>query len=186
MQFRTTKKLIIDEQKLSVLIRLGCPDDRLLSVIKTGKFEKTGDEIIDEILECFVDRKEFKNWGGNHNPKGINNCKKRKKLGQVDNQVDIQVDNQDDGQDVDKDIDIDNKYKYNGNIIKLNEKDYNNWLKKYPDLDLKYNLDKIDLWFAEKIKEKPEYKARWFFMAQQMLLKNQKEVQNKNTYMGRG
>ena len=77
MQFRTTKKLIIDEQKLSVLIRLGCPDDRLLSVIKTGKFEKTGDEIIDEILECFVDRKEFKNWGGNHNPKGINNCNKK-------------------------------------------------------------------------------------------------------------
>ena len=107
MQFRTTKKLIIDEQKLSVLIRLGCPDDRLLSVIKTGKFEKTGDEIIDEILECFVDRKEFKNWGGNHNPKGINNCKKRKKRGQVDNQVDSQVDNQDGRQVVDKDIDID-------------------------------------------------------------------------------
>lgn len=78
------------------------------------------------------------------------------------------------------------EYRYKGNIIKLNEKDYEEWEMKYPDLDLKYNLDKIDLWFAEKIKEKPEYKARWFFMAQQMLLKNQKEVQSKNTYMGRG
>lgn len=182
MQFRTTKKLIIDEQKLSVLIRLGCPDDRLLSVIKTGKFEKTGDKIIDEILECFVDRKEFKNWGGNHNPKGINGYNKKKKTGQVDNQVDMSRL----GQDVDKDKDKDKEYKYKGNIIKLNEKDYSEWERKYPDLDLKYNLDKIDLWFAEKIKEKPEYKARWFFMAQQMLLKNQKEVQSKNTYMGRG
>ena len=186
MQFRTTKKLIIDEQKLVVLDRLGCPDDRIISVLKTGKFTKTGDKIIDEILECLVDRKEFKNWGGNHNPKGINNCKKRKNLGQVDNQVDVQVYNQDGGQDVDKDIDKDKEYKYKGNVIKLNEKDYLEWERKYPDLDLKYNLDKIDLWFAEKIKEKPEYKARWFFMSQQMLLKNQKEVQSKNTYMGRG
>ena len=78
------------------------------------------------------------------------------------------------------------KYKYKGNVIKLNEKDFNDWEKKFPDLDLKYNLEKIDIWLSEKIKEKPEYKAKWFFMVQQMLLKNQNEVQNKNTYMGRG
>lgn len=115
MQFRTTKKIVIDEQKLTVLIRLGCPDDRLLSVIKTGKFEKTGDKIIDEILECLVDRKEFKNWGGNHNPKGINSCKKRKKGGQVDKQVDCQ----DGGQVVDKDIDIDIDKDKNKQYIEL-------------------------------------------------------------------
>lgn len=186
MQFKKTKKLIIDEQKLNVLIRLGCPDDKLLSVIKTGKFEKTGDQIIDEILECLVDKKEFKNWGGNHNPKGINGYNKKKNLCQVDQQVDRSRLGQDVDKDLDKDIDKEKEYRYKGNIIKLNNKDYAEWERKYPDLDLKYNLDKIDLWFAEKIKEKPEYKARWFFMAQQMLLKNQKEVQSKNTYMGRG
>ena len=78
------------------------------------------------------------------------------------------------------------EYKYIGNIIKLNDKDYNDWEKKYSGLDLKYNLDRIDIWLSEKIKEKPEYKSKWFFMVQQMLLKNQKDVQSKNTYMGRG
>jgi len=78
------------------------------------------------------------------------------------------------------------EYKYNGNVIKLNEKDFNDWEKRFPDLDLKYNLEKIDIWLSEKIKEKPEYKARWFFMVQQMLLKKQNEAKSKNTYMGRG
>lgn len=109
MQYRQTKKIIIDERKLSILIRCGCPDKQLLDVIKTGKFEKTGDDLIDEILECLCERKEFKNWGGNHNPKGINGYKIKKKEGQLDLQLDSQV--------VDKDIDIDID-KDNNNSIK--------------------------------------------------------------------
>ena len=103
MQYKNATKIIIDKRKLDILIRLGCPDNQILELIKTGKFTKTGDSLIDETLECLADFKEFKNWGGNHNPKGINGCNKKKKRGQVD----IQVDKQDDCQVVDKDIDKD-------------------------------------------------------------------------------
>jgi len=159
MQSRITKKIIIDEQKLNVLIRLGCPDDRLLSVIKTGKFEKVGDNIIDEILECLVDRKEFKNWGGNHNPNGVNNCNKKKNRGQVDHQVG----SQDGGQVVDKDIDIDkdkDNIKYIINILsdflskKLNRViDIRGWSK---HIELLVKKDGISF---ERIKES----LSWYF-----------------------
>ena len=167
MQFRTTKKIVIDEQKLTVLIRLGCPDDRLLSVIKTGKFEKTGDKIIDEILECLVDRKEFKNWGGNHNPNGINNCKKRKKVGQVDRQDGCQDGGQVVDKDKDKDKDKDNikvkdKIKYNHygelNNVCLTEDDYNKLLSIYPDF--KEAVEVLDTWLGtsgSKNKNKNHY-----------------------------
>jgi len=118
MQYKTTKKIIIDEQKLTILIRLGCPDDRLLSILKTGKFEKTGDELIDEILECLIDKREFKNWGG----KRINSGKKKKKLNQVENHLE----NQDIFQVVDKDKDNNN----NINILNINN---NKFIK--PSLD---------------------------------------------------
>jgi hypothetical protein len=103
MQYKNATKIIIYKKKLDILIRLGCPDNQILQLLKTGKFTPTGDSLIDETLECLVDFKEFKNWGGNHNPKGINGYNKKKKRGQVDRQVD----SQDDCQVVDKDIDID-------------------------------------------------------------------------------
>lgn len=107
MQYRKSTKLVIDKRKLDVLIRLGCPDRQLLDVIKTGKFKKTGDSLLDETLECLVDIKDFKNWGGNHNPKGKNQFTKEDNLGQVDHQVEGQLEGQDIGQVVDKDRDID-------------------------------------------------------------------------------
>ena len=160
MQSRITKKIIIDEQKLNVLIRLGCPDDRLLSVIKTGKFEKVGDNIIDEILECLVDRKEFKNWGGNHNPNGINNCNKKKKRGQVDQQVDGQVGGQVVDKDKDIDIDIDkereNKRDYKGekkdnfygelNNVRLTEEQYLSLKEKHSNID--DAIEVVDTWLG--------------------------------------
>lgn len=161
MQSRITKKIIIDEQKLNVLVRLGCPDDRLLSVIKTGKFEKVGDNIIDEILECLVDRKEFKNWGGNHNPNGVNNCNKKKNRGQVDQQVV----SQDGGQVVDKDKDKDKekiKIRYNHygelNNVCLTEEDYNKLLSLYPSLP--EAIEVLDTWLGtsgSKNKNKNHY-----------------------------
>ena len=103
MQYKNATKIIIDKRKLDVLIRIGCPDSQILQLIKTGKFTKTGDSLIDETLECLVDFKEFKNWGGNHNPKGISGYNKKKNNRQVDGQVDCQVDKQVDCQVVDKD-----------------------------------------------------------------------------------
>ena len=103
MQYKQIQKIIIDKRKLDNLIRIGCPDEQLLQIIKTGKFKKTGDKLIDDTLECLIDFRSFKNWGGNHNPNGINGCNIKKKRGQVDHQVD----RQDGGQVVDKDKDKD-------------------------------------------------------------------------------
>ena len=107
MQYQKNIKIIIDKRKLDVLTRIGCPDEKILSLLKTGKFEPTGDKLIDETLECLVDIKEFDNWGGKR--EGAGRPKK--------NQVDIQVENQDENHlgnqdanqvaDIDKDRDID-------------------------------------------------------------------------------
>lgn len=175
MQYRTTKKIVIDEQKLIILTRLGCPDDRLLSVIKTGKFEKTGDEIIDETLECLVDKKEFQNWGG----KRINSGKKKK----ISNQVEKHLENQDDIQvvdiDIDKDIDKDKKGYYKGehklsksnpcvkqkdnlygelNNVRLTEEQYNSLKEKYPNLD--EAIEALDTWLGKGGKTAREVKGK--------------------------
>ena len=107
MQYQKNIKIIIDKRKLDVLERLGCPDEKIISLIKTGKFKPTGDHLIDETLECLVDIKEFDNWGGKR--EGAGRPKK--------NQVDIQVENQDENHlgnqdanqvaDIDKDRDRD-------------------------------------------------------------------------------
>ena len=125
---------------MDILIRLGCPDKPLLEILKTGKFTKTGDKLIDETLESLVDFKCFKNWGGNHNPKGINGCNKTKKLGQVDLQVDQQVDRSRFGQVEDRDRDI-NKY-----LLEFKE-----FIREYPREvnNNKYNLN----YFIEALKK---------------------------------
>lgn len=116
MQYKQNKKIIIDKRKLDILIRLGCPDVQILELIKTGDFTRTGDSLIDDTLECLIDRRDFKNWGGNHNPTGKNQYTKR---GQVDHQVDHQVElGQLAGQVVDKDIDIYNNTSNKVNSIK--------------------------------------------------------------------
>ena len=105
MQYKQSKKIIIDSNKLAVLIRIGCPDKQLLDLIKTGTFERTGDTLIDDTLECLIDLKTFKNWGGKRDNAG------RPKKNQLENQDENQLENQDGNQDafqvVDKDIDKD-------------------------------------------------------------------------------
>lgn len=103
MQYKNSQKIIIDKRKLDLLIRLGCPDSAIISMIKDRTFNKTGDQLIDETLECLVDVKDFGNWGGNHNPKGKNQYTKVNDFGQVDHQLAGQVC----GQVVDKDKDRD-------------------------------------------------------------------------------
>lgn len=140
MDYKDSTKIIFNKRKLDILIRLGCPDKPLLEILKTGKFTKTGDKLIDETLESLVDFKCFKNWGGNHNPKGINGCNKTKKLGQVDLQVDQQVDRSRFGQVEDRDRDI-NKY-----LLEFKE-----FIREYPREvnNNKYNLN----YFIEALKK---------------------------------
>lgn len=102
MQYQKNIKIIIDKRKLDVLDRIGCPDEKIISMIKTGTFEPTGDKLIDETLECLVDIREFDNWGGRRQGAG------RPRKNQDENQLDIQDGNQDANQLEDKDIVLDN------------------------------------------------------------------------------
>lgn len=105
MQQKTSKKLIVDYNKLRSLFRFNCPENLIIQALKLEPIEPTGDELIDDILESLVDYKEFDNWGGGRLGAG------RKPKNQLENQdekikLKIKMDKSSCGnQDVDKDID---------------------------------------------------------------------------------
>lgn len=111
MQYKDTKKIVIDQRKLEVLFRLGCPDTQIIQMLRTGKHDPTGDTLIDDTLDCLLDHKTFNNnnWGGARKgagaPKGNTNAKKN-------NQV-----NQENNQDTDKDIDIYNNSRIDSSLL---------------------------------------------------------------------
>ena len=70
-----------------------------------------------------------------------------------------------------------NKYKFIGDVIKLNEKDYNSWKEKYPLLDLDFELKKRDIWLANC--DSPP--KNWFIStAQYLLTENDKKQKEKD------
>lgn len=91
MQMRKTKKLVIDYDKLQILLRLGCDDTLIVNALKLEPIPKTGDDLVDSILESLVDYREFDNWGGKRNRSG------RKPKNQLENQDENQVANQERG-----------------------------------------------------------------------------------------
>ena len=119
MQYKSNTKILIDKRKLQTLLRLGCPKEIITDLIFEGKLFLTGDKLIDDNLEALIEEKEFKNWGGNRNPKGNNQYS----LGQVDHNLDHgQVIGQEVGQLADKDTDKDKDLLYftKQSIVKLN------------------------------------------------------------------
>lgn len=100
MQYKNTKKIILDQRKLETLFRIGCPDNLIIELLKTGIFTPTGDSLIDDNLESLIDHKIFNNnnWGGKREGAG------RPKNNQDEIQVEFQDDNQDKNQDTDIDI----------------------------------------------------------------------------------
>ena len=107
MQYQKNVKIVIDKRKLDTLVRLGVSDENLLSVIKTQRFEPTGDSLIDDYLSTLVDIKEFSNWGGNRKNSG-----RKPKNNQLENQDDFHLENQDESNLEDKDIDIESDSEY--------------------------------------------------------------------------
>lgn len=110
MQYKDTKKIMIDQRKLETLFRIGCPDNLIIELLKTRTFTPTGDSLIDDNLESLLDYRYFVNngWGGKRNGAG----RKSQKTGennqdenQDENHLDYQDDNQDKIKFVDKDID---------------------------------------------------------------------------------
>lgn len=98
MQYQTNVKIVIDKRKLDTLVRLGVSDENLLSLIKTQRFEPTGDSLIDEYLSTLVDVRDFSKWGGsrkNSGKKPKNNHLENQDKNQLENQDENQLENQD-------------------------------------------------------------------------------------------
>ena len=117
-QPKTSKKLIIDYNKLRSLIRFDCPEHLIIQALKLEPVEKTGDELIDDILESLVDYREFDNWGGGRLGAGR---KPKNQLENQDEKINLKikmVKSSCVNQDVDKDIDIDNNI-INNNISEI-------------------------------------------------------------------
>lgn len=77
-----TQQIILNKKILEILCRIGCSDGEIVSLLKTGAYEKTGDALIDELLdELIIPSKNIHGSeqepapsarGGNHNPNGTN------------------------------------------------------------------------------------------------------------------
>lgn len=61
-------------------------------------------------------------------------------------------------------------YAYNGEVIKLNKKDYNEWKEKFNLLDFDYELEKRDIWLSGQ-----ENTKSWFISTKQYFLGLQRE-----------
>ena len=62
------------------------------------------------------------------------------------------------------------RYAFEGNIVRLNHKDYEAWKLLYPNIDLNYELTKLDIEFTH---EKPK---NWFITASQKLSYQNKQA----------
>jgi len=62
------------------------------------------------------------------------------------------------------------KYKFEGNIIKLNEKDYNRWEKAYHSLDLLAELTALDDFYSQEEDLEP---GKWFIRTSTVLANKQ-------------
>lgn len=75
-----------------------------------------------------------------------------------------------------------NEYAFKGEVIKLNQKDYNSWKNKYPLLDLDFELKKRDIWLANC--DSPP--KNWFISTSQFLLtENDKKQKEKDKRLKR-
>ncbi|MCU5775093.1 hypothetical protein N5923_23455 [Erwiniaceae bacterium BAC15a-03b] len=65
------------------------------------------------------------------------------------------------------------RYAFEGNIVRLNHKDYESWKNLYPNIDLNYELQKLDIEFTH---DKPK---NWFITASQKLSYQNKQSANR-------
>ena len=171
--------MVFDKRKLDTVVRLGCPDDVLLKLLKTGEVTKTGDSLIDEYLESMIDIKEFSNWGGCRKNSG-----RKSKNNQDENQLEKQDDNQESVNLANKhnNNNLNNKYKVNYSIIKLNERDFDEWQKAYPFLNIRAECMVRNAWLEN---QPDDVRKKWFittaryFAQQNELRKKQQEPEVK-------
>ncbi|MBQ3311733.1 hypothetical protein IJG72_06610, partial [bacterium] len=62
------------------------------------------------------------------------------------------------------------EYAFKGKVIKLNQKDYNEWKERFNLLDFDYELEKRDIWLSGQ-----ENTKNWFLSTKQYFLGLQRE-----------
>ena len=78
-----TQTLILNKRTLEILFRIGCQDSEIINLLKNGTHEKTGDNLIDDLLDELIIQESEETpteslepaptaRGGNHNPTGQN------------------------------------------------------------------------------------------------------------------
>lgn len=146
-------------------------DYAYVSVSDSVSISLLGKSILDLLSKNIVWKEFSNNYGG----KRINSGRKSKTNKDEDKKENITSENQK----------IHNKqtestnanYKFIGDVIKLNEKDYNSWKEKYPLLDLDFELKKRDIWLANC--DSPP--KNWFIStAQYLLAENDKKQKEKD------
>lgn len=141
------------------------------------------------------------NNGGNHNPNGINQHQKEVNLvnsgqtGQTGQSL-SETETRNKKQKQETEINIPpsenkfssvgissapaaKKYAFEGKVIKLTQKDFDNWLKAYPDLNLYAECLQRDNYLAE---QPPDEQKRWFISTAAFFIKQneRRKAQNAN------
>ncbi len=126
--------------------------------------------------------------GGNHNPSGNNQHKvgqtgsNEVKRGQTE--VKVEVKNNQGGQSGQSFLETETEtetetedivnlaasrqYAFEGQVVKLSQKDFDNWQRAYPELNLRAELMMRDQWLA---RQPEDVRKRWFISTQQYFLK---------------
>lgn len=75
---------------------------------------------------------------------------------------------------------ISSRYAFEGNIVRLNHKDYDAWKRLYPNINLEYELSRLDIEFS---REKPK---NWFITASQKLSYQNKQAMQSGRKVSNG
>lgn len=78
--YEKTQTIILNKRTLEILFRIGCPDNEIINLLKTGARANTKDNLINDLLNELIIQQPNETppeptapmRGGNHNPNGIN------------------------------------------------------------------------------------------------------------------
>ena len=124
------------------------------------------------------------NNGGKHNPEGINQYNKKVNLGQsgqflseTETEIETKIETETKTEIKDIATGRPSPYTFEGKVIRLTQKDFDNWQLAYPDLNLRAELMVRDNWLSE---QSDEEKKRWFISTQQFFIKQNEKRKSQN------
>ena len=136
-----------------------------------------GESIYNLLLKSIIWKEFSNNYGGKRE-----NAGRKSKNNQNENQLEKQYDNQDSFNLANKHNNNNNKYKVNYSIIKLNERDFDEWQKAYPFLNIRAECMVRNAWLEN---QPDDVRKKWFittaryFAQQNEIRKKQQEPEVK-------